>query len=241
MTGGPIRELFDGPLDIVGDVHGEAGALEKLMMRLGYRTDGRHPDGRRLVFVGDLVDRGEDSPAVVERVVELVEGGLAQCVLGNHELNLVVNSRKEGNGWFYEAHEDHDHVDGHFLDVPRASGSQRQAFAEWFGTLPLALERDDLRVVHACWHQASIDALRDDTRQIAEIYTDWSDRVEAYIESKGLHHSREQEQTLWHRHRKDRKAVVPMLPAIAEVDSLKQTRSGESFVPTSGRLLGACG
>lgn len=112
MTSGTIGALFDGPLDIVGDVHGEASALNQLMMRLGYRSDGRHPDGRRLVFVGDLVDRGEDSPAVVERVADLVERGLAQCVLGNHELNLVIDSRKEGNGWFYDAVEDHDHVDG---------------------------------------------------------------------------------------------------------------------------------
>ena len=151
MTNGAIAELFDGPLDIIGDVHGERDALNALIERLGFTRDGRHAQGRRLVFVGDLVDRGEDSPAVVERVAELVDAGRAQCVLGNHELNLLLDSRKEGNGWFYPEAEDHDHADGHFMDVPRASGRQRRQAFDWFSTLPLALKRDDLRVVHACW------------------------------------------------------------------------------------------
>ena len=59
---GLVGELFDGPLDIIGDVHGECGTLCKLLDRLGYDGNGDHPEGRRLVFVGDLVDRGPDSP-----------------------------------------------------------------------------------------------------------------------------------------------------------------------------------
>ena len=78
-----IQSLHDGPIDIVGDVHGEITALNALIGKLGYTQDGRHPHGRRLVFVGDLVDRGEDSPAMVERVAGLVQAGRAQCVLGN--------------------------------------------------------------------------------------------------------------------------------------------------------------
>lgn len=93
-----IQPLFDGPIDVVGDLHGEATALSLLMHKLGYDVHGSHPDGRRLVFVGDLVDRGEDSPAVVDIVAGLMDKGRAQCVLGNHELNLLLDSRKEGNG-----------------------------------------------------------------------------------------------------------------------------------------------
>jgi len=63
-----IERLFKGDLDVVGDVHGEIDGLEQLVAKLGYDADGNHPGGRRLVFVGDLVDRGPDSPAVVEYV-----------------------------------------------------------------------------------------------------------------------------------------------------------------------------
>ncbi|TFG86728.1 MAG: hypothetical protein E4H19_04725, partial [Chromatiales bacterium] len=54
--------LQSGALDIVGDVHGELDALHDLLARLGYDKDGSHPDHRHLVFVGDLGDRGPDSP-----------------------------------------------------------------------------------------------------------------------------------------------------------------------------------
>ncbi|WP_326663216.1 polynucleotide kinase-phosphatase [Streptomyces canus] len=73
-----------GPFDIVGDIHGCASELESLLGKLGY-TDGVHPEGRTAVFVGDLVDRGPDSPGVLRRVMSMVKSGNALCVPGNHE------------------------------------------------------------------------------------------------------------------------------------------------------------
>ncbi|MFD0317857.1 polynucleotide kinase-phosphatase [Streptomyces flavalbus] len=73
-----------GPFDIIGDIHGCASELEALLGKLGY-TDGVHPDGRTAVFVGDLVDRGPDSPGVLRRVMAMVKSGNALCVPGNHE------------------------------------------------------------------------------------------------------------------------------------------------------------
>ncbi|MFF7986689.1 polynucleotide kinase-phosphatase [Streptomyces sp. NPDC007901] len=73
-----------GPFDIVGDIHGCALELESLLAKLGY-ADGVHPDGRTAVFVGDLVDRGPDSPGVLRRVMSMVASGNALCVPGNHE------------------------------------------------------------------------------------------------------------------------------------------------------------
>src|SRR3954451_13724531 len=84
-----VRPLFDGPIDVVGDVHGEIDALTELRQHLGYDATGSHPDGRRLVFVGDLGDRGPDSPGVAEWVRDLVAAGRAQCVLGNHDFNAL--------------------------------------------------------------------------------------------------------------------------------------------------------
>ncbi|MFJ8033172.1 polynucleotide kinase-phosphatase [Streptomyces sp. NPDC096032] len=73
-----------GPFDIVGDIHGCAFELESLLARLGY-VDGVHPEGRTAVFVGDLVDRGPDTPGVLRRVMSMVKSGDALCVPGNHE------------------------------------------------------------------------------------------------------------------------------------------------------------
>jgi protein phosphatase len=73
-----------GPFDIVGDIHGCSAELESLLGKLGY-IDGVHPEGRTAVFVGDLVDRGPDSPGVLRRVMAMVKSGNALCVPGNHE------------------------------------------------------------------------------------------------------------------------------------------------------------
>ncbi|NEA29437.1 polynucleotide kinase-phosphatase [Actinomadura bangladeshensis] len=91
------RELT-GPFDIVGDVHGCRAELEDLLTGLGYEierdAEGRavgatHPGGRTVVFVGDLVDRGPDSPGVLRLVMGMVAAGNALCVSGNHEAKLV--------------------------------------------------------------------------------------------------------------------------------------------------------
>ncbi|WP_328552923.1 polynucleotide kinase-phosphatase [Streptomyces sp. NBC_00358] len=78
---------LSGPFDIVGDIHGCASELETLLGKLGY-VDGVHPEGRTAVFVGDLVDRGPDSPGVLRRVMSMVGSGNALCVPGNHENKL---------------------------------------------------------------------------------------------------------------------------------------------------------
>ena len=93
------QSLPDTPLDIVGDVHGEFDAFQSLLHRLGYRDDGFHPRGRRLVFVGDLCDRGPNSPAMLAWFKQTYERGWAWMVLGNHELNILADDPKDGSGW----------------------------------------------------------------------------------------------------------------------------------------------
>ncbi len=86
----------------MGDIHGELSALQDLVRHLGYDEDGRHPQSRTLVFVGDFVDRGPDSPGVVSLVQRLVESGHASAIAGNHEINLLRHDPKDGAGWFFE-------------------------------------------------------------------------------------------------------------------------------------------
>lgn len=85
-----------GPFDIIGDIHGCFDELIELLDKLGYGVEGipenpraRHPDGRKAVFLGDLVDRGPNSPAVLRLVMSMLNDGTALCVPGNHDLKLM--------------------------------------------------------------------------------------------------------------------------------------------------------
>ena len=91
------RKDIRGPFDIIGDVHGCASELRTLLTRLGWEIrydgtaaiDATHPAGRQAVFVGDLVDRGPDTPGALRLVMGMVASGHALCVSGNHEAKLV--------------------------------------------------------------------------------------------------------------------------------------------------------
>ena len=90
-----------GPFDIIGDVHGCFDELYELLTTLGYQinhveTDDSNfgfevlaPHDRKAVFVGDLVDRGPDSPGVLRLVMSMVHSGVAYCVPGNHDIKLL--------------------------------------------------------------------------------------------------------------------------------------------------------
>ncbi|MGW0479736.1 polynucleotide kinase-phosphatase [Nonomuraea sp. NPDC003214] len=82
------RRELTGPFDIIGDVHGCRAELEALLAELGWQGL-THPEGRTAVFVGDLVDRGPDTPGVLRLVMSMVAAGTAICVAGNHEQKLV--------------------------------------------------------------------------------------------------------------------------------------------------------
>ncbi len=83
-----------GPFDIIGDVHGCRAELEALLKALGYDlAAAQHRDGRKAVFLGDLVDRGPDTPGVLRTVRRLVESGTALCVPGNHDIKLMRKLR----------------------------------------------------------------------------------------------------------------------------------------------------
>lgn len=87
-----------GPFDIIGDVHGCSAELSALLTDLGYARAAKsgafaHPEGRKVVFVGDLVDRGPDSPGVLDIAMQMVASGDAYCVPGNHEAKLLKKLR----------------------------------------------------------------------------------------------------------------------------------------------------
>jgi polynucleotide kinase-phosphatase len=92
------RKGEHGPFDIIGDVHGCLDELLVLLGKLGYEItpragdpgyDVRSPAGRKLIFLGDLVDRGPKTPGVLRLVMDLVAAGTGLCVIGNHDDKLL--------------------------------------------------------------------------------------------------------------------------------------------------------
>jgi hypothetical protein len=226
-----IQELFSGAIDILGDIHGEIDALRDLLRALGYDSGGVHPSGRRLVFIGDLTDRGPDSPAVVELVNDLVSQGLAQCVLGNHELNLLREARKEGNGWFYD--DNQDHLKNKFRDSRPLEAAKRPAIVDFLSSLPIALERSDLRLVHAAWHAASIEGIRSSSLSALELYSMHRERALQLGVDTGLDDRAAVEALSISDQLTDPNAVVPLLPTFGALDALHQDANPVSIV-TSG-------
>lgn len=94
-----FQENLHGPFDIIGDVHGCFSELVELLSRLGYavaevNSQAKHfsvmtPPSRRLIFLGDLVDRGPDTPSVLGLAMSMMSENQALCVPGNHDMKLV--------------------------------------------------------------------------------------------------------------------------------------------------------
>jgi hypothetical protein len=197
MAEGLVRPLFANPVDVVGDVHGEVEALEQLLWRLGYSSEGLHPEGRRLVFVGDLTDRGPDSPAVVALVRRLVEAGRAQCVLGNHEFNILAWCPKTETSWLRDDVEPFRHQ-GVVVPQAKVEGREREDILAFFRALPLALERPDVRVVHACWDAGMVGRVRGET-DVVGLYEQYRAAIEDGLRREGV--GDELEGTLAHQNR----------------------------------------
>ncbi len=180
-----VQPLPSGPLDIVGDVHGEYQALRDLLHHLGYDAQGRHPEGRTLVFVGDFCDRGPDSPAVLALAQRLCDAGRAVAVLGNHEFNLLRGDAKDGSGWFFDARQARDNAK--YAPYARPAAHERAALTGFLAQLPVALERGDLRVVHAVWQDAQIAAARAvPLGQALQAYDAWEQRAVEHAARSGL-------------------------------------------------------
>ena len=147
--------------DIIGDIHGEADALERLLHKLGYEpADGywQHPS-RQAIFLGDFIDRGPAQKRVLEIVMPMVKGGHALAVMGNHEFNALAFHTPDGQGGWLRPHTEKN-ISQHqaFLDEYQ-DPEELRAVLDFFWSLPLCIELHGLRVIHACWDQRQLEAL----------------------------------------------------------------------------------
>ena len=151
--------------DLIGDIHGHSKPLIELLEKLDYCSESgvyRHPR-RKVIFLGDFIDRGPNQREVIEIVRPMIDEDAALSVMGNHEFNAVAYYAK-----------DPDHSDQHLRVHSKKNQGQHEAFLntydgtddypeliEWFRSLPLWLDLPGLRVVHACWDAPLMQYLSD--------------------------------------------------------------------------------
>ena len=153
--------------DLIGDVHGCAHSLESLLKKMGYQhRQGcfRHAD-RKVIFVGDIVDRGPRIREALHIVKDMVDQGQAEIVLGNHEYNAMCycTEGRSGSGHQYlrEHNARHHRLIRETLEQFENYAQEWKSFLAWFHEIPLFIEKEHFRVVHACWDSSAISRFKE--------------------------------------------------------------------------------
>lgn len=152
--------------DLIGDIHGYHLHLKALLKKLRYTERHgvwSHPT-RKVIFLGDFVDRGKGQVETVQIVRNMTENGHAFAVMGNHEFNAVAYATRDPNNPedFLRRH-NQNNIEQHakFISAVGEGSAQHQDIIQWFKTLPLYLEHEGLRAIHACWHERSLQVLKE--------------------------------------------------------------------------------
>ena len=153
--------------DIIGDIHGQAKELVRLLEKLGYtKKEGiyRHPK-RKAIFLGDFIDRGKSNLSVIDIVRPMIESSAALSVMGNHEYNAICFHTRDPQSkdkWLRPRSTKNilQHVDM-LIEYKGNRSSRIESDINWFRTLPLWIELDGIRIVHACWDDELIKTIGD--------------------------------------------------------------------------------
>ena len=149
--------------DLIGDIHGHADKLEGLLLKLGYeKSNGAyaHPE-RKVLFVGDYIDRGPKIRETLAIVKSIVDSNNAIALMGNHEYNAICFHLQETNGGHLRKHVIKNIIQ-HYETLKQFQNRQKEyeAYIDWFKTLPLYYEGDSFKAVHACWDYENIEYLK---------------------------------------------------------------------------------
>ncbi len=149
--------------DIIGDIHGHATRLEALLGELGYeRKSGsyKHPE-RKVLFVGDYIDRGPEIRETLQIVRSMTENDQAIALMGNHEYNALCFHFMDQNGGHLRRHSIKNLIQ-HYETIRQFQNrqSEYEDYLEWFFTLPLFFEHPNFRATHACWDHKNIAFLK---------------------------------------------------------------------------------
>lgn len=148
--------------DIIGDIHGHAELLKKMLAKLGYSFQNgfyAHPE-RKAIFVGDIINRGPYIRETVSLVRAMVEAGAAFAVLGNHEMNAILYATLDKSGKSLRKRLPRYKLPlMGTLDSYGKHSEEWEDVIKWFRKLPFYLELDGLRVVHGAWNDDYIAAI----------------------------------------------------------------------------------
>jgi len=151
--------------DLIGDIHGHHISLINLLEKLGYTTANgyfSHPE-RKVIFLGDFIDRGPGQKAVINIVRDMIDNGTALAVMGNHEFNaLCFNTEDPDKPGAHLRPRIDKNIQQHqaFLDAYKDNLQEMQNDLSWFRTLPMWLDLGKLKVIHACWDEKSIEYIK---------------------------------------------------------------------------------
>ncbi|MDA1055798.1 MAG: metallophosphoesterase [Planctomycetota bacterium] len=176
--------------DLIGDIHGHSDELVELLHLLGYDEDRgyfSHRD-RKVIFVGDFIDRGPQIHRVLKIAKAMIDNDTALAVMGNHEFNAIAYHTPDPNasGGHLRRHSEKNNLQ-HQATLDQLSDSELAEYLDWFRTLPVAVELDGLRVVHACWSRDGIAAIGDAIQQHGRFTTEFM--VAATDENSRLFHA----------------------------------------------------
>lgn len=150
-------------IDLIGDIHGHADKLEELLLKLGYKkSNGVYSHSKRKVlFVGDYIDRGPKIRETLYIVKSMVESENAIALMGNHEYNALCFHFQETEGGHLRKHLIKNIIQ-HYETLKQFQNRQREyeEYLDWFKTLPLYFETDTFKAVHACWDKNNIEFLK---------------------------------------------------------------------------------
>jgi len=140
--------------DIIGDIHGYSKTLVLMLEELGYVLKNgfyAHPK-RKIIFVGDFIDRGENVSEVLKIVKAMIDNNAAYTVIGNHEYNAIAFNTKNEKGDFLREHSAKNIKQiQKTLDNFKNKDAEWLEYLTWFKTLPIFLEFENFNVIHACW------------------------------------------------------------------------------------------
>lgn len=149
--------------DLIGDIHGCGLTLIDLLEQMGYsKKNGvyQHPK-RKVVFLGDIVDRGPNIRLACHIVRDMVDAGHADIVMGNHEYNIVTYLSEAPAGMrqpFLRPHTPRNNfIVEQTLEQFANFQQELNEMLDWFLTIPLFREYEHFRVVHASWDQGMIN------------------------------------------------------------------------------------
>jgi len=150
-------------IDLIGDIHGHSTELVKLLKKLGYiKKNGAysHPE-RKVLFVGDYIDRGLQIRETLQIVRDMVESKNAIALMGNHEYNALCFHYPESQGGHLRRHSIKNILQ-HYQTILQFKNDQAgyNDMLDWFLTLPLYYETESFRATHACWDKNRISYLR---------------------------------------------------------------------------------